>query len=186
MQINGFESISNERYNQRSNSVSPDKSFSLNENIAKQEKILGIGFLDAPTGNISYGMRAEYAEDSTSDNPIIKVTIQKGYSEETHYINVNEVSSKEATEIEMFALCCYADDIGKGTGGTFGTWQTLNYYRTNASDNGNFHLTKSIDSCLSIRQNWLLMIEEMKALYFKSGLYKQSFDGDLLLQSLGQ
>ncbi len=71
-------------------------------------------------------------------------------------------------------------------GGTFGTWQTLHYYRANASDNGNFHLTKSIDSCLSIRQNWLLMIEEMKSLYFKSGLYKQSFDGDLLLQSLGQ
>ena len=182
--IEGLEGVSYERYNQKSNSVLPDKTFQVNENTKKQEKILGIGFLNAPTGNISYGMRAEYAEDSTADSPIIKVTIQKTYSEETHYIDINQVNAKNATEIEMFALCCYADDNGKGTGGKFGTWQTLNYYRTNASDIGSFKFTKSMDSALSVRQNWLLMIEQMRKLYIKSGLYKQSLDGNLLLQCL--
>lgn len=170
--------------NQKNNSVLPDKSFQMDENIPKKQKVLGIGFLNAPTGNISYGMRAEYAENFTSKKPIIKVTIQTGHSEETHYIDVNNVDARNATEIEMFALCCYADDIGKGTGGKFGTWQMLNYYRTNASDNGNFNLTKSMASCLSVRQNWLLMIEQMRKLYIESGLYKQSLDGNLLLECL--
>lgn len=180
--VESLEGVSCGGYTQKSNGVLPDKSFQMDENIPKQEKVLGIGFLNAPTGNISYGMRAEYAEDSTSANPVIKVTIQTGHSEETHFVDVNQVDARNATEIEMFALCCYADDTGKGTGGKFGTWQTLNYYRTNAADNGNFNLTKSMESCFSIRQNWLLMIEQMRELYIKSGLYKQSLDGNLLLQ----
>ena len=182
--VEGIGDTYNDRYNQKSNNILPDKSFQMDGNIPKQDKILGIGFLNAPTGNISYGMRAEYAEDSTSNSPIIKVTIQTGHSEETHYVDINQVNATNATEIEMFALCCYADDTGKGTGGKFGTWQTLNYYRTNASDNDKFNLTKSIDSCLSVRQNWLLMIEQMKKIYIESGLYKQSMDGNLLLECL--
>lgn len=180
--VENLDNISYGRYMQRSNDVLSDKPFQMDEDIPKQKKVLGIGFLNAPTGNISYGMRAEYAENSTSANPAIKVTIQTGHSEETHFIDVNQVDSRNATEIEMFALCCYADDTGKGTGGKFGTWQTLNYYRTNAADDGNFNLTKSMESCFSIRQNWLLMIEQMRELYIKSGLYKQSLDGNLLLQ----
>ncbi len=184
MLIEKLESISCESNNQISNKTLPDKSFQMDEKMPGQEKVLGIGFLNAPAGNVSYGMKAEYAKDSTSDSPIIKVTIQTGHSEETHYVNINHVDARNATEIEMFALCCYADDIGKGTGGKFGTWQTLNYYRTNAADNGNFNLSKSMDSCLSVRQNWLLMIEQMKNLYIASGLYRQSVDGNLLLKCL--
>lgn len=49
----------------------------MDENISKQEKVLGIDFLNAPTGNSSYGMRAEYAKDSTSDSPVIKLPFHK-------------------------------------------------------------------------------------------------------------
>ena len=75
-------------------------------------------------------------------------------------------------------------DSEQGTGGKFGTWQTLNYYRTNAADNGTFHLTNMVNSCLSLRQNWLSMIELMRKVYIKAGLYKQSMDGDSLLKCL--
>lgn len=184
MLINGFGNVSNEISIQKGKDVLPEKTFRTEENISKQEKILGIGFLDAPTGNISYGMSAKYAEDSTPDNPIIKVTVQRNGSEEVHCINVNDVNVRSASEIEMFALCCYADDTGQGTGGKFGTWQTLNYYRANASDNGEFKFTKSFDLCMSVKQNWLSMIEQMRKLYIESGLYKQALDGDSLLRCL--
>lgn len=161
-----------------------NKTFQIDENIQKQKKVLGIGFLNAPSGNISYGMRAEYAEASVSNEPIIKVTIQTVGSKQTYYVDINHVDAKEATEVEMFALCCYADDIGKGVGGNFGTWQTLNYYRANASDIGKFDLSDSLDSCLSLRQDWLQMIDEMKKLYIKAGYYKQSLDGNLLMKCL--
>lgn len=184
MLVEGIEGVCYGGYTQKSNAVLPNKSFQVDEKMPKQEKVLGIGFLNAPTGNISYGMKAEYAEDSTLANPVIRVTIQTGHSEETHFVDVNQADARNATEIEMFALCCYADDTGKGTGGKFGTWQTLNYYRTNAADNGNFHLTKSMESCLTIRQNWLQMVEQMRTLYIKSGLFQQSLDGNLLLKCL--
>ncbi len=105
-------------------------------------------------------------------------------SEETHFVDINQIDARNATEIKMFALCCYADDTGKGTGGKFGTWQTLNYYRTNAADNGSFQLTNMVNSCLSLRQNWLSMIEQMRQIYIKAGLYKQSMDGNSLLKCL--
>lgn len=186
MLINGFENISHEASIQKDKAILPDKTFQVEKNIPIQRKVLGIGFLNAPTGNISYGMSAEYAEDSTPDNPIIKVTIQKIGSEEVQYISLNDVNVRNASEIEMFALCCYADDTGQGTGGKFGTWQTLNYYRTNASDNGGFEFTKSVDLCLSVRQDWLSMIEQMRKLYIESGLYKQASDGDSLLRCMVQ
>lgn len=182
MLIEGFGNISHGISIQKDKAILSEKSFETEENTSKQEKVLGIGFLNAPTGNISYGMRAEYAENSTLDNPVIEVTIQKTASEEVHFINVNDVNVRGASEIEMFALCCYADDTGQGTGGKFGTWQTLNYYRVNAVDNGEFKLTKSLDLCLSVKQNWLSMIEQMRQLYFEAGLYKQALDGDSLLR----
>lgn len=184
MLIEGFGTISPETSIQKDKAILPEKTFQSESNYPKQEKVLGIGFLNAPTGNVSYGMRAEYAEDSKPDHPIIKVTIQKIGSEEVHYVNVNDVNARSASEIEMFALCSYADDTGQGTGGKFGTWHTLNYYRMNASDNGEFEFTKSLDLCLSVKQNWLLMIEKMKKLYMESGLYKQALDGDSLLRCL--
>lgn len=184
MLIKGFGGISHETNSQKDKAILPEKTFQMKEIDLRQEKVLGIGFLDESTGSISYGMRAEYAEDSTSDDPIIKVTIQKIGSEEVHYISLNDVNVRNASEIEMFALCCYADDTGQGTGGKFGTWQTLNYYRANASDNGKFKLTKSVELCLSVKQNWLSMIEQMRKLYMEAGLYKQVLDGDSLLNCL--
>lgn len=184
MLIEGLGNITYETSIQNDKTKLPEKTFQAEKNVSKPEKVLGIGFLNAPAGNISYGMRAEYAEDSTPDNPIIKVTIQKIGSEEVHYVNVNNINATSASEIEMFAFCCYADDTGQGTGGKFGTWQTLNYYRTNASNNGEFRYTKSLDLCLSVKQNWLSMIQKMKKLYIETGLYKQALDGDLLLRCL--
>ncbi len=184
MLIKGFVNISYETSVQKDKAILPEKTFQAKETDSKKEKVLGIGFLNASTGNISYGMSAKYAESSSPNNPIIKVTIQKTGSEEVHYINVDDVNVRSASEIEMFALCCYADDTGQGTGGKFGTWQTLNYYRANASDNGGFKLTKSVDLCLSVKQNWLSMIEQMRKLYIETGLYKQALDGDSLLRCL--
>lgn len=184
MLIEGFKNIYHETSVQKDKAILPEKTFQTKEKNPEHEKVLGIGFLDDPTDNISHGMSAKYAENSTPDNPIIKVTIQKNGSEEVHYINVNDVNVRSASDIEMFALCCYADATGQGTGGKFGTWQALNYYRVNAIDNGKFKFTKTVDLCLSIKQDWLSMIEQMRQLYIEAGLYKQALDGDSLLSCL--
>lgn len=126
-------------------------------------------------------MRAEYAEDYSEANPVIKVVVQKLTGKEEYHININDVDPRNATEIEMFALCNYADAKGIGTGGKFGSWQTLNYYRDNASHNGNFIYTNETDSFESVRQDWMAMVQTMLKDYMEAGLYKQSLDGKGLL-----
>lgn len=113
---------------------------------AAVSEILGMGFLHDKNNPISYGMTAKYAEDYSEENPVIKVTVTKPNGKEEYRININEVNPRNASEIEMFALCNYADANGIGTGGTFGSWQTLNYYRDNASHNGYFELTNGFAS----------------------------------------
>lgn len=147
----------------------------------KENKTLGMGFLHDKNSPVSYGMVAKYTEDSTENNPIIRVRVTKPNGTEEYRININEVNPRNASEIEMFALCCYADDKGIGTGGTFGSWQTLNYYRDNASHNGYFELTNETDSFQSVKQDWMKMVQLMMKDYMGAGLYKQSLDGEGLL-----
>lgn len=147
-----------------------------------ESRMLGIGFLrDSATG-ISYGMSASYAKDYSKDNPVIEVSVTKGQNNiEKYYINIKEVNPANATEIEMFALCNYADANGMGTGGTFGSWQTLNYYRRNADFNGNFVLTDTTDLCSTFRQNWLSMVSSLMQVYNDAGLFEQGLDGNKLI-----
>lgn len=147
-----------------------------------ESRMLGIGFLrDSATG-ISYGMSASLAMDYSKDNPVIEVSVTKGHNNiEKYYINIKEVNPFNATEIEMFALCNYADANGMGTGGTFGSWQTLNYYRRNADFNGNFVLTNTTDLCFTFRQNWISMVSSVMNIYNEAGLYEQGMEGSKLL-----
>ena len=126
-------------------------------------------------------MTAKYAEDDSEDNPVIKVNVTKPNGKEEYLININEVNPRNASEIEMFALCSYADAKGIGTGGTFGSWQTLNYYRDNASHNGYFELSNGTDSFQNVKQDWMKMVRVMMKDYMDAGLFKQSMDGRGLL-----
>ena len=151
------------------------------DTIETNDRILGIGFLHEKNSNISYGMRAEYADNYSEATPVIKVVVRRSNGKEEYNININDIDPRNATEIEMFALCNYADAKGIGTGGTFGSWQTLNYYRDNAAHNGYFKQTNGTDSFDSVRQDWMAMVQTMIKDYMEAGLYKQSLDGKGLL-----
>ena len=152
------------------------------ETSRSNDGVLGIGFLHEKNSNMHYGMCAKYADDYSEDVPVIKVTVQKPNGKEEYHININDVDPRNATEIEMFALCNYADAKGMGTGGTFGSWYTLNYYRDNASHNGYFEFINETDSFKSVKQDWMKMVQLMMKDYMNAGLYKQSLDGKRLLE----
>lgn len=152
------------------------------ETSKSNDRVLGIGTLGDKNSNIRYGMRAEYAENYSETTPVIKVVVQKLTGKEEYNININDIDPRNATEIEMFALCNYADAKGIGTGGKFGSWQTLNYYRDNASHNGYFIQTDETDLFESVRQDWMTMVQVMLKDYMEAGLYKQSLAGKALLE----
>ncbi|MDE6214115.1 MAG: hypothetical protein K2M70_11655 [Lachnospiraceae bacterium] len=158
------------------------KEYSMKAETSKSnDGVLGIGFLHDKNNPISYGMCAKYAEDYSEDNPVIKVIVTKPNGREEYHININDVDPRNATEIEMFALCNYADAKGIGSGSTFGSWQTLNYYKDNAVHNGYFELPDGTDSFKSVKQDWMKMVQLMMKDYMEAGLFKQALDGKGLL-----
>lgn len=145
-------------------------------------QILGIGFLPEDSDGVSYGMKCRYADNSTKDNPVIRVEVSRGWGKTDIYnININEIDTHNATEIEMFALCNYADSIGAGTGGAFGSWQTLKYYSINAEENGYMEKDNSYRGFVHSGYDWNRIVERMMQDYAAAGLHKQVLDGKKLL-----
>lgn len=166
-------------------SHSAERTFMLPEDMTAP-KTLGIGFMDVG-GGISYGMSASYAANSTADNPIIQVKVTKAKDNvEVYEVNINDINVNDATDIEMFALCNYADDIGEGSGSTFGSWNTLKNFAFNAEYLGDFRLAGSMEDFTSVKQDWSQMVSSMVNVYMNAGIYKQAMDGNKLLTMFGQ
>lgn len=154
-----------------------------NRKLDDEERFLGATSITSLNGISSYSMIAEYAEDYSKDNPIIKIYLgtENGTVEE-HYININEINPRNATEMEMFALCNYADANGMGTGDGRKSFEKLFYYRINALDNGYFDLSNGTDNFVKSKQDWVSVVTNMRGDYMGAGIYRQALDGSKLLQ----
>lgn len=72
-----------------------------------------IGMSSFGTGDNFRFMEARYADDSTTENPIIEVRISEEFGVPTVFrVNINDIDPKNATQLEMFALCSHADAQG--------------------------------------------------------------------------
>lgn len=82
------------------------------------------------------GMTALLSKNSTPDKPIVHVVIDMGESLEAYDVDISKVNPANASRLEIFALCGYADKIGCGTGDTFGSYNTFKMYELTAEVNG--------------------------------------------------
>ena len=121
-------------------------------------KILGLTMIKDPNANIFWGMKAKYAEDSTSQNPIIQVESNYGGKTSVYKIPINDINPNNASHLEMFALCSYADDQGIGDNSKFGTYQTLKNFEDMSIHNGYFgEGTKEVttlEEFRNVKLNW--------------------------------
>jgi len=140
-------------------------------------EVIGLTMLPADAYGMSYGMRAQYAANSTKENPIIQVTSNYGGETVSYNVNINEVNPKNASQLEMFALCSYADDQRMSEAGTFGSYQKMKYYADNAQYNGYFNGLGSYESILGGKYNWTSMVSRMMTDYLNAGIYNQYHDG---------
>lgn len=142
----------------------------------KAEKQVGRDVLDLtmikePGTDRFWGMKAEYAECSTQDNPVIYVETNYGGKTVSYNVNINEVDPHSASQLEMFALCAYADDIGIGDNSTFGTYKTLRSYEEMANHNG--YLDSQMDGLstfeqfINVKLNWVNMSKKVMNLLYK-------------------
>ena len=82
------------------------------------------------------GITATLLESSTPENPVIQLIIGTGEKEEIYNIEINKVNPQNASEMEIFALCSYADATGKGSDDDLGSYHTLAVGATLAKYNG--------------------------------------------------
>ncbi|MGN0484031.1 MAG: hypothetical protein ACI4HI_10815 [Lachnospiraceae bacterium] len=122
----------------------------------EQIKDLGIGFLTV--GNVGYGMSAEQIRKGNLDDVVVRVKITKDKNQfETYDVNLSEVNPSNATAIEMFAFCQYADANGTGVKSTWGSWHTLKAF-SNLSEEGLAYA--SIEEAASKKMNFVKILSE--------------------------
>lgn len=118
--------------------------------IKTEEKNLGIGFL--LIGDYGYGMSAKQIIHSDSNDVMVQVKITIGEKEfETYDVNLSEVDPGNATAIEMFALCQYADANGAGVNCTWGSWHALKEFSTPFEKRLDY---TSLDDAVTKKSNW--------------------------------
>ena len=115
-----------------------------------QFKPIGVGFLFV--GDMGYGMSASQVMNSESDDTVIRVKISLGQNNyETYDINLSEIDPGNATAIEMFAFCQYADANGTGVNNTFGSWHALKSFIAPAGEPLSF---SSLEEATTQKMNW--------------------------------
>ena len=120
-----------------------------------------------------YEMQARYTPHSTTDNPIVRVTVKDGDEWISYDVKVFEVDPRNASQLEIFALMSYADDQGISRTGNMGSYRQLQMYADNAHQNGYWEGNGSLEDFVGNKQNWTQMMEQMYNDYADSGIYSQ-------------
>ena len=112
-----------------------------------QYKSLGIGFLNV--GDTGYGMRATQIINPDSEDTIVRVSIALGGNEFRDYdVNLSEIDPSNASAVEMFAYCQYADSTSEGSY-KWGSWNALKHLTDDMAYSYN-----SLDEALTEKKNW--------------------------------
>lgn len=125
--------------------------------------IIGLTMVPEEYNGITYGMVAIWPSDFRTDNPVIQVASNVRGENHVYNIEISKIDPENATEMEMFALCSYADKIGKGTGSTFGSYQTMSLLRTygNIVDETSFDTKSTWNDFQNAKKNWVTLCSQM-------------------------
>lgn len=150
----------------------------ITKTSVKTDNILADDILNDTSSNTSYNITAEYAQASTDENPIITVKIRDNNNITQEYnVNIKNINPKNATAIEIFALCSYADNIRNSVG----SQDVINYYKSTAVENSYFEDTSTLSEYTSLKQDWKKMISDVMKDFTDLCSFKQVLDGKSIL-----
>ena len=133
------------------------------------------GMSSIPVGNMSYVMTASEVFKTGSDEPIVRVHVGGKDID----VNIKEVDPKNASAVEMFAYCQYADAHDTGTGYTFGSYSVLK----GVTDPLGKSEYASLDEAISKKSNWNDAVSGSKVSFTKEQT-GETFDASVLLKML--
>lgn len=145
------------------------------------EKTIGMTLIPDKKSNITYGIRAQYASDSTDDNPVISVTANYGGDIISRNVAVKKVDAKSATMLEMFALCSYVDDKGirekfskeEKSDSKKDTFKELKKYAVNVATNGQCRRVNGYEDFVIVKLDWIHIVNIMKDQFLNAGIYQK-------------
>lgn len=149
-------------------------------------KVIGLTMIPYGDTDVRYGMKAQYAAESTPDHPVIQVTSNYGGKQAVYKVDVNEVDPRNASQLEMFALLSYSDDQGISDGGSFGSYQRMKNYADNAQKNGYWEGNEGWDSFVNAKHDWIAIMNKMTDDYSQAGVYSQYLKGQELVLTLSR
>lgn len=145
-----------------------------NEDLDEVVTPLG-GMSSIPVGNMSYVMTASEVFKPGSDEHIVRVHVGGKDID----VNIKEVDPKNASAVEMFAYCQYADAHDTGTGYTFGSYSVLK----GVTDPLGKSEYASLDEAISKKSNWNDAVSGSKVSFTKEQT-GETFDASVLLKML--
>lgn len=90
----------------------------MEDGMSLKANYLGSAFAARERGIVAFD--AMYAADSTEDNPVIEIHMQgEDGLEQVYHVVLSEVDVRNATQLEMFALCMHWDRQNENPGGLF-------------------------------------------------------------------
>ena len=113
---------------------------------------LGFTMVPEEGKQVVYGMSARLSEKSTADNPIVQIRSNLNGENKVYLVEIHKINPQHASQMEMFALCSYADYIGEGTGSTFGSYHTLRMMQDTAQTSG---VTPTVNDGMSAVDNFM-------------------------------
>lgn len=122
-----------------------------------QSGILGLTAFNF--GKAAMNVNARYAAESTIGDPVIEVHLngEDGSYSQTVKVHINEIDPKNATALELFALCSYTDAQGmSGTDGLQNSYMRLLQY---VSEYGGFDGVDSLSEFAEQKQDWVGMVQ---------------------------
>lgn len=109
-------------------------------------------------GNQAY--LAQYSENSTLANPIVKVG--------DYEISVNDVDPENATEFEMFALMSHLDKTGQSRNEGMSSFSKMRTYSQQVERNGFCSGIADASEAWNSKRDWTKIIENAKKTYSQS------------------
>ena len=109
-------------------------------------------------GNQAY--LAQYSENSTLANPIVKVG--------DYEISVNDVDPENATEFEMFALMSHLDKTGQSRNEGMSSFSKMRTYSQQAERNGFCSGIADASEAWNSKRDWTKIIVNAKKTYSQS------------------
>lgn len=127
---------------------------------------VALGFTMVPEEGkqVVYGMSARLSEKSTKDNPIVQIRSNLNGENKVYSVEINKINPQHASQMEMFALCSYADYMGDGTGSTFGSYHTLRMMQDTAQTSGVTPTVSdgvsAVDNFMNAKKDWVQICKQ--------------------------